>query len=230
MSSLAPTVFVVDPDASVRQSLEVAIRREGWRPEFASSARTFLARPTIEAPSCLLLDVGASLPDLNALESLRRVAADHKEIPVVAMSAEPSIALTVRAIQAGAIEFLTKPLNDDVVRAALARALSQSQTVLEQETELLELRTRYASLSERERDVLVRVVSGFLNKQVAADLEICVITVKAHRGRVMRKMGAGSLAELVTMALRLRLPRVAIARRAPPIPWSNGSRRRLVTV
>src|SRR4029077_5553519 len=175
----APTVFVVDPDASVRQSLESAIRRVGWNPEIASSPRPFLARPRAQTPSCLLLDVGDFLPDLSGFELLRRVATDRKEIPVVAMSGEPSIPLAVRAIQAGALEFLTKPLTDDVLRAAVGRALAQSQAVLRQEADWLQLRQRLDSLSGRERDVMVRVVSGLLNKQVGADLGISEITVKA---------------------------------------------------
>jgi FixJ family two-component response regulator len=231
MRSQAPTVFVVDPDASVRQSLESAIRRAGWRPEITASPRGFLARWPLQAPSCLLLDVGASRPDLTGFDLLRRIATDRKDIPVVAMSGEPNIPLAVEAIQAGAVEFLTKPPADDILRAAVGRALGQSQAVLQQEAEVLELRNRLDSLSARERDVMVRVVSGFLNKQVGADLGISEDTVKAHRGKVMRKMGADSLADLVGMALRLRLPRVTIARRTrPSLPWSNGSQRRLVAV
>ena len=206
------TVFVVDPDPSVRQSLERAIRRVGWSPEIASCARTILARPALPAPSCLLLDVGDFLSDLTNFDLLRYMTTERKEMPVLAMSGEPNIPLTVRAIQAGAIEFLVKPLTDDVLRAAVGRALGQSQAVMQQEAELLELRSRLDSLSGREREVMVRVVSGFLNKRVGADLGISEITVKVHRGRVMRKMGADSLAELVRMAVRLRLPRVAIAR------------------
>jgi len=225
------TVFVVDPDASVRQSLESAIRRAGWNPEIGSGPRPFLARTPVQTPSCLLLDVGAFLPDLSGFELLRRLATDRKEIPVVAMSGEPNIPLAVQAIQAGAVGFLTKPLTDDVLRAAVGRALGQSQAVLQQEADWLQLRRRLDSLSARERDVMVRVVSGFLNKQVGADLGISEITVKAHRGRVMRKMGADSLAELVSMALRLRLPRVTIpGGTRPSTPWSNGSQRRLVAV
>jgi len=220
MASVTPTVFVVDPDAAVRQSLANAIRRAGWSPEIASSARAFTVRPRLQAPSCLLLNVGDVRPDRNGLELLRWIAIERRDIPVVAMSAEPSIGLTVRAMQAGAHEFVMKPLTPKVLRPAVERALGQSQAVLEEEADLLELRNRYASLSERERQVMLRVVSGFPNKQVGADLKISVITVKAHRGRVMRKMGAGSLADLVIMALRLGLPRMALPPRATPsIPW-----------
>ncbi len=226
-----PTVFVVDPDVSVRPSLEDAIRQSGLSPEIASSPRTLLPLPPLQAPSCLLLDVGALLPDLNGLELLRRVATERKEIPVIAMSGDPSIPLVVQSIQLGALEFLIKPLTVDVLRAAVGRALGRSEAVLQQEAEWLELRDRHDSLSGRERDVMLRVVSGFLNKQVAADLGIREITVKVYRGRAMRKMGADSLADLVSMALRLRLPRVTIARSTrPPIPWSYGSQRRLVAV
>jgi FixJ family two-component response regulator len=202
---LTPTVFVVDPDASVRRSLEIAIHQAGWSPEIASPARSLLTRPPLQAPTCLLLDVGNFLPDLNGLELLRRVAEERKEIPVVAMAAEPSIPLTVRAMQAGAFEFVTKPICDDVLRGAVERAIGHSEAVLQQETQVLELRHRFAALSARECEVMARVVSGLLNKQIGADLGISEITVKAHRGRVMRKMGAETLAELVSMALRLDL-------------------------
>jgi len=207
------TVFVVDPDPSVRQSLAIAIRRAGWSPEIAWSPRAFFARAPIHVPSCLLLDVGNFLPDLTGFELLRRITTERKEMQVVAMSGEPNIPLAVRAIQAGALEFLMKPLTEEVLRATVQRALDQSQAVLRQEAESLELRNRHDSLSGRERDVMVRVVSGFLNKQVGADLGISEITVKRHRGRVMRKMGADSLAALVGMALRLRL--------SPVLPYST---------
>jgi len=180
------TVFVVDPDPSVRQSLAIAIRRAGWSPEIGWSPRAFVARAPTHVPSCLLLDVGNFLPDLTGFELLRRIRTERKEMQVVAMSGEPNIPLAVRAIQAGALEFLMKPLTEEVLRATVQRALDQSQAVLRQEAESLELRNRHDSLSGRERDVMVRVVSGFLNKQVGADLGISEITVKRHRGRVMR--------------------------------------------
>ena len=208
MPSHPPTVFVVDPDASVRQSLESAIRLAGWNSEILASPRAFLSLPPLQSPSCLLLDVGDSLPDVAGFELLRRMATERKEIPVVAMSGAPSIPLAVRAVQAGAIEFLVKPLSDDALRGTLECALGQSQAVMQNEAEWLALRHRHDALSGRERDVMARVVSGFLNKQVGADLGICEITVKVYRGRVMRKMGADSLAELVSMAQRLGIPRL----------------------
>jgi FixJ family two-component response regulator len=206
MPSLNPTVFVVDPDESVRAFLDTLIRQAGWAPETFASAGEFLARPRLLAPSCLLLEV--DLPDLDGFELQRRIAADRRETPIIVMSGQGDVPRTVRAMKAGALEFLVKPVADEALLAAVGQGIVQSQAVLEQETEQLELRRRYASLSGREREVMAQVVAGRLNKQAGAALGISEITVKAHRGKVMRKMGADSLAELVTMAVELRIASV----------------------
>jgi FixJ family two-component response regulator len=203
MSQFMPTVFVVDPNASVRAALEPLLRRSGWKAQTFGSAGEFLACPRSPAPSCLVIEV--VLPDHEPFELLRRIAADRRETPIIGMSGVGDIPMTVRAMKAGAVEFLTKPLVDDALLAAVAHALARSRRVLDQEAELRELRERHDSLSSREREVMAWVVAGLLNKQVGASLGISEITVKAHRGRVMRKMGADSLAQLVSMAVRLRL-------------------------
>jgi FixJ family two-component response regulator len=196
-----PIVFVVDDDVSVRESLELLIMSAGWHPETFASASAFLARPPAEAPSCLVLDV--SLPDLNGLELQQRIAGDRVDMPIIFITGYGDVPMTVRAMKAGAMEFLTKPFSDDALLTAIAGALEQSRAALGQEAELREVRDRYESLSPREREVMELVVSGLLNKQIGGELHISEITVKAHRGQVMRKMKAGSLADLVRMAAKL---------------------------
>lgn len=197
-----PTVFVVDDDISVRESLELLIGCEGWRPETFASAREFLARPRTLTLSCLVLDV--SLPDLNGLD-LQRLVADRTDMPVVFITGHGDIPMTVRAMKAGAVEFLTKPFDDEVLLGAIRQSLERSRAALGHEAEVRALRACYASLTLRERQVMALVVSGLLNKQVGLRLGISEITVKAHRGRVMQKMKADSLADLVKTAERLRL-------------------------
>jgi FixJ family two-component response regulator len=201
MLHLHPTVFVVDPDVSVRASLEAVIRLAGWTPATLGSAAAFLARRPAMGPSCLVVDI--TLPEFAGFELLRRIAADRKATPVIAVAGYSDIPMTVRAMKAGADEFLVKPLAEDVVLAAVRHAITRSRATLDQEAELLELRNRYDSLSGREREVMTRVVAGHLNKRIGSALGISEITVKAHRGKVMRKMRAKSLAELVLMAMRL---------------------------
>ena len=206
-----PIVFVVDDDVSVRESLESLIRCVGFRAETFASAREFLARPRVLTPSCLVLDV--SLPDLNGLELQRRVTADRLDMPIIFITGYGDVPMTVQAMKAGAVEFLTKPFGDEVLLGAVRNAIERSRAALAQEEKLRALRDGYASLSRREREVMAWVVSGLLNKQVGGELGISEITVKAHRGKVMRKMKADSLADLVNMAARLDLVP------APPVPW-----------
>jgi FixJ family two-component response regulator len=203
MSHATPIVFVVDDDVSVRESLELLISSAGWQPETFASAQEFLFRPRVLAPSCLVLDV--ALPDLNGLDLQKRVAVDRTDMPIIFITGYGDVPMTVQAMKAGAVEFLTKPFGDDVLLTAIRQAIERSQSALRQEAEIRALRDRYASLSRREREVMALVVSGLMNKQVGGELGISEITVKAHRGKVMRKMEADSLADLVTMAARLRL-------------------------
>ena len=205
MSHVTPIVFVIDDDVSVRESLELLIRSEGWRPETFASAEEFLSRPRVLAPSCLVLDV--ILPDLNGLDLQKRVAAERSDMPIIFITGFGDVPMTVRAMKAGAVEFLTKPLGDDALLSAIRHAIERSHSALDHEADIRTLRDRYASLSPREREVMALVVSGLLNKQVGGELGISEITVKAHRGSVMRKMKADSLADLVNMAAILRLVR-----------------------
>jgi len=196
-----PVVFVVDDDVSVRESLELLIRHLGWRAETFVSAQEFLAHPKVSTPSCLILDV--RLPGLNGLALQKQIAADRTAMPIIFITGYGDVPMTVTAMKAGAAEFLTKPFDDEILVSALQNAIERSRGALEQESALQLLQDSYASLTRREREVMALVVIGLLNKQVAGELGLSEITVKAHRGQVMRKMKAKSFADLVKMAARL---------------------------
>jgi FixJ family two-component response regulator len=201
MSETSPTVFIVDDDVSVRESLEALIRLAGWEVSAFATAQEFLSSPRRRVPCCLVLDV--SLPGLNGLELQERIAEQRQEVPIIFITGYGDVPMTVRAMKAGAMEFLTKPIDDDGLLDAVAQAIERSRAALLQEAALEALRGAHASLSQREREVMALVVSGLLNKQVGGELGISEITVKAHRGQVMRKMKARSFADLVNMAGRL---------------------------
>ncbi|HET7893437.1 MAG TPA: response regulator transcription factor [Candidatus Sulfotelmatobacter sp.] len=202
MATAKPIVFVVDDDVWIRESLGTLIRDEGWRPETFASAQEFLDRPRALTPSCLVLDI--SLPGINGLELQKRVAVERSDMPIIFITGHGDIPMSVGAMKAGAAEFLTKPFHDEVLLAAIRQALERSRLALARGADMRELRERYASLTPRERDVMALVVSGLLNKQVAGELGIAESTVKAHRGQVMQKMKANTVADLVRMTARFR--------------------------
>jgi FixJ family two-component response regulator len=208
MLQASPFVFVVDDDVSIRESLEALFRKTGWRVETFNSAQEFLTRPPVLVPNCLVLDI--DLPGLNGLDLQKLVAVERPGMPIIFITGQGDIPMTVQAMKAGAVEFLTKPYKSEVLVSSVRNALERSRSVLGREEETHALKTRFADLTRRERDVMARVLSGLLNKQVGSRLGISEITVKKHRGNAMRKMKAESLAELVKMAGRLRLPQVQI--------------------
>jgi len=214
-SQVTPLVFVVDDDASVRESLKLLIESAGWQSETFGSGQEFLARPRVLAPSCLVLDV--VLPDLNGCD-LQKIIADRADMPIIFITGYGDVPTIVRAMRAGAADFFTKPIVDDVLLSAIRSAIDCSCAALGDAEQMHALRDRYASLSRREREVMTLVVSGLLNKQVGAELGISEITVKAHRGRVMGKMKADSLCDLVKMAERLRLAPAPTGSRWPSSP------------
>jgi FixJ family two-component response regulator len=210
--STTPIVFVVDNDLSVRESLALLIQRAGWKSLTFSSTAEFLMHQKSAVPSCLILDL--TLPDRDGLELQARLSAERCDIPIIFLSGQVDISTAVTAIKRGALEFLIKPFDFDTLLSVIRFAIKRSENTLNRETQIHRLRTDYESLSPREREVMAGVVSGLLNKQVGMELGISEITVKAHRGNVMRKMKADSFAHLVTMASRLRVVRYLTANAA----------------
>ena len=200
---VTPIVFVVDDDVSVREELELLICNAGWQPETFESAGEFLCRERVLVPCCLVLDI--ALPGVNGLDLQKRLAADRKGIPIIVVTDHGDVAMTVQSMKAGAFDFLIKPFCDDALLCAVRQAIERSRTELDHEVEIRGLGDRYNALSRREREVMALVVSGLLNKQIGSELGISEITVKAHRGQVMRKMKAGSLANLVKIAEKLHI-------------------------
>jgi FixJ family two-component response regulator len=203
MSQATPIVFVVDDDFAVREALESMIRQAGWQPELFESAQGFLSRPRAFVPNCLVLDV--SLPGLDGLELQALIAADRADMPIIFITGHADVPMSVKAMKAGAVEFLTKPVAEHILISAIESAIARSRAALDLEAQLRSLRRLHSSLTPRERDVMALVVRGLMNKQVAGELGMAEITVKAHRGQVMRKMKANSFADLVIMAGQLGL-------------------------
>ena len=202
-SQQKPIVFVVDDDVSVRESLDLLIKFAGWQSETFASAVDFLARPRTTTPSCLVLDV--SLPDLDGLELQKLIASERTDMPIIFITGHGDVPMTVKAMKAGAVEFLTKPFEDEVLLSAIRHAIKRSAAVLDDQAETSALRSSYESLTPREREVMQLVVAGMLNKQIGLKLGVSEVTVKAHRGKMMQKMKAQSLADLVKTAVRLGL-------------------------
>jgi RNA polymerase sigma factor (sigma-70 family) len=198
-----PTVFIVDDEIRVRESLKLLIDSAGWQPVTFACGLEFLSRPRTLTPSCLVLDL--VLPDINGLDLQKRVAVDRVDMPIIFISGHGDVPITVQAMKAGAVEFLTKPVDSDELLSAIKQAIERSRATLDQEEEMRLLRDRFASLTPREREVMELVVAGRLNKQVGSELGISEITVKAHRGQMIRKMKAKCVPDLVKMAEKLRL-------------------------
>jgi FixJ family two-component response regulator len=201
LQQAAHIVFVVDDDISVRESLELLIRNAGLEPRLFASAEQFLSRAPVVAPSCLVLDM--LLPDMTGLDLQQRISSGPTHMPIIFITGRGDVQTTVKAMKAGAFEFLTKPFKDDVLLSAVQQAIDRSQAALDHAAEIEKLRDCYASLTRREREVMALVVCGLLNKQVGGELDISEITVKAHRGKMMHKMKAHSLADLINMAAEL---------------------------